>query len=140
MKKFEKNAVWMLLIFLLITGFVYLYFRDFAPPSKDPFSVVSSPWQSWMIKLHVLLAPLFVFLFGWIFVGHVLPRLNSKKKNGKKSGLFNVWILGLGIMSGYLIQVVTHEKALAWISNFHIWVCFLCVVVIGIHQWLTCKK
>ncbi len=124
---------------MFITGLAYLYFRDFVPRSDATFSVVSSPWQSWMIKIHVVLAPVFIFWVGWISITHTMNRLKRKIKRGKKTGLINVGLLSVSIMTGYFIQVITHEIGLKVVSNLHIYISIICFLMVFIHQVVSEK-
>lgn len=139
MKKYEKY--WFLISFfiLLVSGIFYLYFRDVAPMPEDPYSVISSPWQSWMIKIHVLVAPVFIFWVGWVSITHTMNRLKRKIKRGKKTGLINVGLLSFSIITGYLIQVITHESGLVIVSNSHIYISLFCFLMVLVHQVVSEK-
>lgn len=69
-----------------------------------------------------------------------MNRLKRKVKRGKKTGLINVALLVVAIMSGYLIQLITHETALTVVSNLHIYVSILCILMVLIHQLISDKK
>ena len=140
LKKEEKFFFLVSFLLLTVTGIFYLYYRDAAPKSIDPFSVVSSPWQSWMIKLHILIAPLFVFMVGWIIAKHDLPRYSQKRKSGKKSGISNGLLLFIAISTGYLLQVFTDETNLKIVSWAHILVSMLALTAVFVHQKITEKK
>jgi hypothetical protein len=90
--------------------------------SDDPFAVVNHPWQPHVLAAHVLLGPLAVFAFGWIFAGHVLPALAIKARKGA-TGVALIVLIVLLVASGYLIQVSTGDatrQAFAvahWISS-----------------------
>jgi len=136
LKTFEKY--WFLISFfiLLVTGVIFVYFRDFAPKSDDPF-IVSTPWQSWMISLHVVAAPIFIFWLGWISITHTMNRLNRRMKRGKRTGLINVGLLMIAVMSGYLIQVITHEKILIVTSNLHLYISLTAFILVLVHQVIS---
>ncbi|MEZ4846018.1 MAG: hypothetical protein R2877_03400 [Bdellovibrionota bacterium] len=140
MKTFEKY--WFLSSFaiLFVSGLLFLYFRDFAPRSEDAFSVISSPWQSWMLKLHVLIAPIFVFWTGWISITHTVNKLKRKAKRGKKTGLINLGLLFVAIMSGYVVQIITNELGLSITANIHLYVSSICFLFVLIHQAVSKKK
>lgn len=140
LKKTEKYFFLISFVVLAITGLCYLYFRDLAPKSSDPFSVVSSPWQSWMIKLHVIVAPLFVFMVGWVVAQHAWPRYRQRRKRGKKSGISNMLLLVIAVATGYLLQIFTDDICLRWTSWIHIGVSALCLLVLLIHQKITEKN
>jgi len=104
-----------------ITGVVFAWMK-YAMKSDDPFAVVNHPLQPWMLSAHVVVAPLAVFAFGWIFGNHILPAFaNGSRK--RPSGVSAMWMLAPMVVSGYLMQVSTddalrHAMAVAhWISS-----------------------
>ena len=108
-----------------ITGVVFAFIKygmKYAMKSDDPFAVVNHPLQPWMLSAHVVVAPLAVFAFGWIFGNHILPAFaNGSRK--RPSGVSAMWLLAPMVVSGYLMQVSTadalrHAMAVAhWISS-----------------------
>ena len=140
MKTFEKY--WFLSSFaiLFVSGLAFLYLRDFAPRPEDAFSVISSPWQTWMLKLHVLIAPVFIFWTGWISITHTVTKLKRRAKRGKGTGLINIGLLFVAIMSGYVVQVITNELGLIITSNIHLYVSSICFLFVLVHQVVSKKK
>jgi hypothetical protein len=106
----------------------------------DPFSVVSSPWQTWMLKLHILIAPIFVFWTGWISITHTMNQLKRKTKRGRRTGLINIGLLIIAIISGYVIQIITHELGLTIMANMHLYISSGCFFLVLIHQSISKKK
>jgi hypothetical protein len=104
-----------------VTGVVFAWMK-YAMKSDDPFAVVNHPLQPWMLSAHVVIAPLAVFAFGWIFGNHIAPSFaNASRK--RPSGVSSMWLLAPMVVSGYLMQVSTadalrHAMAVAhWISS-----------------------
>ena len=58
------------------TGVVYAWMRYVVEPT-DPFAVVNHPQQPLVQHLHILVAPLLVFVSGVIFKHHVWARVSS---------------------------------------------------------------
>jgi hypothetical protein len=85
------------------TGVVYGAMRYFMEPS-DPFSVVNHPWQPHFQHLHVLVAPLLVFVVGWSWQRHIRPRLRRRDMARYTTGISLVFSLVPMIASGYLLQ------------------------------------
>ena len=106
---------------MTLTGVVFAAMKYWMT-SDDPFAVVNHPWQPHVLAAHVLLGPLAVFAFGWIFAGHVLPALANKAPN-RSTGIAAIVLIVLMVASGYLMQVSTgdttrHAFAVAhWISS-----------------------
>ncbi len=116
MSRFERWAVWSTSVATFVTGVVYLWLKYFLA-SDDPFAVVNHPWQPWVLKLHILVAPLLVFAIGLIAVRHVWRHLQAGAAQGRRSGLLTLAMLVPMIATGYLIQAVTAEgwlRAMAW--------------------------
>lgn len=104
-----------------ITGVVFAWMK-YAMKSDDPFGVVNHPLQPWMLSAHVVVAPLAVFTFGWIFGNHIAPAFMSGSRK-RPSGVSSMWMLAPMVVSGYLMQVSTGDalrQAMAiahWISS-----------------------
>lgn len=105
-----------------ITGVVFAWMK-YAMKSDDPFAVVNHPLQPWMLSAHVVIAPLAVFAFGWIFGNHIAPGFSNRNARKRPSGASAMWMIAPMIVSGYLMQVSTADalrQAMAvahWISS-----------------------
>jgi hypothetical protein len=105
-----------------LTGVVFAVMK-YAMKSDDPFAVVNQPLQPWMLSAHVLIAPLLVFGFGWVFTNHIWPGFASGIARKRKSGLWSMGAIAPMVLSGYLLQVSTADatrQAMAvahWISS-----------------------
>lgn len=119
MNGFERWTVWSTSVTTLITGTVYLWMKYFLV-SQDPLAVVNHPWQPYVLKLHILLAPLLVFSVGVIALRHVWRHLKESTQAGRRSGLITVGVLGPMVMTGYLIQAITHQGWLEAMAISHI--------------------
>ncbi|MCB1032965.1 MAG: hypothetical protein KDD47_03920, partial [Acidobacteria bacterium] len=73
--------------------------------SDDPYSVVNHPLQPHAQHLHVLFAPLLVFVVGYSWRRHIGPRLRLPGLRGYASGLELALSLVPMVVSGYLIQI-----------------------------------
>jgi hypothetical protein len=116
MSTFEKWAVWSTSALTGLTGLVYWWMRDWLPP-LDEFAAINHPLQPWVLKAHVLAAPLLVFAVGLVAVEHIFRQYRLRVRAGRRSGLLAMWTLAPMIATGYLIQVATHVgwlEALAW--------------------------
>lgn len=105
-----------------LTGVVFAVMK-YAMKSDDPFAVVNHPLQPYMLSAHVVIAPLLVFGFGWVFTNHIWPGFASGIARKRKSGLWSMGAIVPMVMSGYLLQVATADatrQAMAiahWISS-----------------------
>ncbi len=115
-----------------LTGAVFAFMKYFLQPS-DEFAVVNHPLQPWMLSTHVVVAPLALFILGWTFSNHMLPKKRFGDDTGRKSGTSAMWLIVPMAVSGYLLQVSVEEslrQAMAiahWVSSA------LFVVVYVIH-------
>jgi hypothetical protein len=105
-----------------LTGVVFAVMK-YGMKSDDPFAVVNHPLQPYMLSAHVVIAPLLVFGFGWVFTNHIWPGFTSGIARKRKSGLWSMGAIVPMVMSGYLLQVATADatrQAMAvahWVSS-----------------------
>jgi hypothetical protein len=120
----RAQAVYLNLCVLVtaLTGTVFAVMK-YAMKSDDPYSVINHPMQPWMLAAHVVVAPLLVFGFGWIFENHIWAGFVSGIARKRKSGLWLMAGIVPMVLSGYLLQVSTADftrQAMAaahWISS-----------------------
>jgi hypothetical protein len=100
-----------------VSGVLYAVFKYFVA-NPDPDSRAGHPWQPVFLAAHVLAAPAAVFAMGLLLRGHVLPRIRTGEREGRRTGL-TLLTIGLPlVLSGYLVQVFTGEtarKATGWL-------------------------
>ncbi|MBE0617072.1 MAG: hypothetical protein IH608_03990, partial [Proteobacteria bacterium] len=99
-----------------VTGLVYWWMVNCMEP-VDPWAAVNHPLQPWVLKAHILVAPALVFAMGLIAGEHIWRHWRQGVRAGRRSGLLAMWVFVPMVMSGYLIQAVTHAgwlEALAW--------------------------
>lgn len=116
MTRFERWSVWSSSVLTLVTGVLYLWFK-YGMVTDDPFAVINHPWQSVVLKLHILVAPLLVFSVGMVALRHVWRHLRTGSREGRRSGLITLAMVGPMIITGYLIQAITAEgllRSMAW--------------------------
>ena len=105
-----------------ITGVVFAIMK-YGMKSDDPFAVANHPMQPYMLSAHVVIAPLLVFAFGWIFGNHIAPDFANRVAPRWKSGVFAAAVVVPMIASGYLLQIATADalhQAMAvahWVSS-----------------------
>lgn len=119
MTRFERWSIWSTSIATAVTGFVYLWMKYLMAP-VDPWSVINHPLQPWVLKAHILVAPLLVFSLGMVALKHIWRHLRSARPAARRTGLTTALVLAPMVISGYLIQSVTGEGALRVIALVHI--------------------
>ena len=97
------------------TGLVFGWMLYFAEPT-DEFAIVNHPWQPELQALHILFAPLLVFACGLFWRDHVWKRVKGGFPARRRSGLLLFSLLGVMVLSGYLVQTsVEVQWRLAWV-------------------------
>jgi len=99
-----------------LTGVAYGWMKYLMEP-VSAWAVVNHPLQPFMLKAHILVAPVLVFALGVIAVDHIWKHYRSRVRPGRRSGLTMMWLVVPMIVSGYLIQAVTQEgwlTAMIW--------------------------
>jgi len=108
MSRFER---WLLLgstALVTATGIAYLWMR-YAMTPPDEFAVINHPLQPLALAAHILLAPLLVFALGGLTVHHAWTHYRNGVRDGRRSGVALALLGPAMILTGYLIQTVTHE-------------------------------
>jgi len=97
------------------TGVVYALMR-YVMDSTDEWAVVNHPWQPHVQHLHILAAPLLIFVGGAFWKRHVIEKMRGNSSNGRTTGLVLAVQFVPMVLSGYLIQVsVTETWRIVWI-------------------------
>jgi hypothetical protein len=86
----------------LFAGMKYLMHSD------DEFSVVNHPLQPHMLSAHVVIAPIALFVLGWTFSNHMLPKYRFSEEH-RKSGITSMLLIAPMTLSAYLLQIATNE-------------------------------
>jgi hypothetical protein len=102
------------------TGVVFALMKYFLK-TNDPFAAANHPLQPYMLAAHVVLAPLAVFGFGWVFANHIFPKLAYGNGNRRASGVGSMVFVVPMTLSGYLMQISANEALLKAMTIAH-WV------------------
>jgi uncharacterized membrane protein YidH (DUF202 family) len=103
------------------TGVVFAVMKYFMT-MNDEFAVVNHPLQPHMLAAHVVIAPLALFVLGWTFSNHMLPKYRFSEEH-RKSGISSMLLILPMTLSAYLLQIATNEtlrKAMAvthWVAS-----------------------
>lgn len=119
MRAWERRALHGAAAAAALTGGVYGWFRYFGQRMGD-FGPEPSAWQGAWQHLHVLAAPLLLFMLGITVRGHLMMKLRAGGREGRRTGLVLGLLIAPMALSGYGIQVVTAQSwhlALAWIHG-----------------------
>ena len=88
-----------------------------AAPPEEEFFAAQSPWQAPATAVHVVVAPLLLFLVGLIWRHHIAERWRNRGLERRRTGLVLVILFPLMCATGYLLQVAESETlrvALGW--------------------------
>lgn len=105
-----------------LTGAVFAVMKYWLE-GADEFSVVNHPWQPHMLSAHVVIAPVVLFVLGWTFSNHMLPKYRFGDDRNRKSGIGAMLLIAPMTLSAYLLQVSVDEslrQAMAiahWVSS-----------------------
>ena len=119
-----------------LTGAVFAFMKYFMT-SDDEFSVVNHPMQPHMLAAHVVVAPALLFLLGWTFSNHILPKYRFGNGKNRRTGIASTALIIPMALSAYLLQVSTNEtlrEVMAWahwISSAVFVAAYLIHLVIG---------
>lgn len=104
-----------------LSGCVFAWMK-YAMHTDDPFAVANHPLQPWMLAIHVVVAPLLVFAFGWMFQEHVVGKYLRGAPN-RFTGVPAALLFAVMTFSAYLLQASTNEsmqramRVTHWISS-----------------------
>ena len=119
MMAWERRGLHATALAAALSGGVYGWFRYFGQRLGD-FGPEPSPWQGWWQHVHVLAAPLLLFMLGVAARGHLLIKLRAGGREGRRTGLTLGFLIVPMALAGFGIQVVTDERwrlTLAWVHG-----------------------
>lgn len=105
-----------------LTGAVFAVMKYFMT-GDDEFAVVNHPLQPYMLAAHVVVAPAVLFVLGWTFSNHMLPKYRFGDGSNRKTGVTQMALIVPMALSAYLLQVSTNETlrevmaAAHWITS-----------------------
>lgn len=114
-----------------VTGVFYFAMKFLMEP-VDEWAVVNHPWQPLMQHLHVLAAPLLVFMTGYIWISHV-ERALAQGKASRRLGVGLIASFAPMAASGYLLQVSVEEVWRTVWSYLHLGTSGVWLLVFGAH-------
>lgn len=116
MNAFQRWLLWGSSLVTGVTGLAYWWMKNRMEP-VDAWAAINHPLQPWMLKAHILVAPVMVFAVGLIAADHIWRHYRQGVKAGRRSGQTAMWVFVPMVLTGYSIQAVTHAgwlEALAW--------------------------
>ena len=117
--RFERWLLWLSTAGTLVTGVAYWWMKDMMT-AAEPWAVINHPLQPWMLKAHILVAPVLVFAVGLITTRHIWKHFRQGVKKGRRSGLIAAATFAALVVTGYVLQVVTGETLLRVLGWTHL--------------------
>lgn len=139
MSGFERWSAWVSAALTTVTG-IGLFWTKYLIEASGPWSVVNHPLQPWLLKAHIVTAPLLVFSIGLIALRHVWKHFRNGVHWGRRSGIVTGLVTLPMIVSGYLIQAVTHVAWLRGIAISHIVLGFVFAIGLSLHQLFVSRR
>ncbi|HSH74776.1 MAG TPA: hypothetical protein VLA09_03745 [Longimicrobiales bacterium] len=133
MRPFAKWLLWTGSIATGATGVVYFWMDRMLEPLNE-WAVINHPLQPFVLKAHLLVAPVLVFGIGLVATDHIWRYFRGTIRRARRSGLSATWIIVPMIFSGYLVQAVTQEIWLEVVAWVHIGGGAAYLVSLGAHQ------
>ena len=115
-----------------LTGAVFAAMKYFMK-SSDDFAVVNHPLQPHMLAAHVVISPLLLFVLGWTFANHTLPKYRFGNGKNRPTGVAGMWLMLPMAFTGYLMQVTTNETIRQTMAVAHWATSALFVIVYLVH-------
>lgn len=119
MTRFQRWFLYVTTALATVSGVGYFYMKRFLTP-VDPWAVINHPLEPWLLKAHILTAPLMLFAVGLITTQHIWRSLKSSLPTGRKTGLAAAVAFGPLVLTGYLIQTVATPLALDVLGWTHL--------------------
>ena len=119
MSPFQRRLLWSSSLLTGLTGLVWFWMEHALEPA-EPWAVINHPLQPWILKAHILVAPVMVFAVGLIAGDHIWRHFRQRVRAGRRSGLLAMAVLAPMILTGYLIQAITHPGWLSAVSWTHV--------------------
>ena len=133
MTKNQKKFITTTIIFSWISG-AGIYILDTWFYREGDFGLTSHPWLDELKAFHYIWAPFLVFSLGMIFSQHILPGLQGKKPQRKKSGYLISIIMLVLVLSGQSLLYITGELTEEIVSYLHAGLGLLFVLGYFIHS------
>jgi Na+/proline symporter len=121
-----------------ITGIVFAVMK-YMLKNDDEFSVINHPWQPHMLSAHVVVAPLLLFVLGWTFSNHMLPKFRFSEQK-RVSGIASMSLILPMALSAYLLQIATNESLRTAMAAAHWITSGLFVITYALHLFVRARS
>lgn len=139
MKPFPRWCIWIGSILSGLSGLVYWWMDHMMEPLGE-WAVINHPLQPWVLKAHIVTAPLLVFAIGLIAMDHIWKQYRLGIEAARRSGLSAMFVFGPMVVSGYVIQAVTAPAWLSALGWLHLGTGLVYLLGLGIHQVVVPRR
>ena len=84
MTRYERWTLWASALATGLTG-IGFFWTKYLVEAPEPWAVVHHPLEPWLLKLHIVASPVFIFAVGMIATRHILVHLRSRVRRGRPS-------------------------------------------------------
>lgn len=137
-----RTQRWLLLVSSAVmgaTGLTYWWMKNMMEPATE-WAAISHPLQPWVLKAHILVAPVLVFAVGFIASEHILKNAGRPGRAGRRSGHTALRLFIPMALSGYLIQTVTHDGWLSTLAWIHLISGLTYLAGLATHRWVFGRR
>jgi hypothetical protein len=138
-RAFARWCVWIGSVVSGVTGLVYWWMDHMMEPVSE-WAVINHPLQPWVLKTHIVTAPLLVFAIGLIAMDHVWKQFRLGIRAGRRSGVSAMWVFAPMVVSGYLVQAVTAPAWLSALGWIHLGTGLAYLAGLGVHQVVVPRR
>jgi hypothetical protein len=114
---------------LWLSGALWLLLH-LAFPLHNEFGALPNPWEAPLMRLHGIIAPAAVFLFGWLGAGHIWVRW--RQAANRISGLWLLGFASLLVLTGYALYYTTAQLH-AGAAFVHEWLGVVALIAAVVH-------
>jgi len=118
LSRLQRWLLWSSAAVSAASGLAYAAMR-YLLRGDDPFSAYHHPLQPWALAAHVVESPLLLFVVGWFFGNHVLPKLQRRRPTARRTGLVLIGLVAVMTLSGYVLQSVSSPAWRAFLAWIH---------------------
>lgn len=119
MNRFQRYLLWGSTASTALTGVVYAWMEHLMEPVGE-WAVINHPLQPWVLKAHIVVAPVMVFAIGLVTVNHIWALYRVGLPRGRRTGRWATLGFVPLVFSGTLIQAVTWPLVLAVLAWLHL--------------------
>ncbi len=132
MNRFTSRLLVSSTVATTLTGAGY-FWAKYLVRADDPWAAINHPLEPWFLKAHIVVVPILLFALGLFVAQHVSRHYALGTLRGRRSGVAITLLIGPMVVTGYLIQVLTHRGWLQSMAIAHIVLGSIYALGFGLH-------